>query len=476
MSQMQARPWLLIAALMYVETIAAFETSMIYGAIGLLYHQIGDAVLVGWIITIYMLVSACLTPLIARLGDLYGRRMMLALVLFVVTIGSIVSALSPNIQGLLIGRGLQGLGGSILPLCLGLLREHTEPRHQTMGSGFVAATASIATGVGVLVGGLIADHMPWHLMFTFAAIASTIAIGVSIVAIPRSRAAKPLGGLDLLGGMLMIPMIAGCLFAIGQIKYWGIGDPRIAALIGGAMLIGMVWFWHEWRRPYPLIDVRLLGNPQVLLANLVMIISAYGVFQVGPFMSMLLQQTPAAGSGFGLSATLSGTIMFGAQLMALFGGTATGFVANRRGARRALQAGALIAALGWVGMALGQDHLGLLVSMLLLQSVGSVMILGATPLVLAESVPLDRTSEANGVTAVLRQANFAVATQLCAFLLSTQSVSVNGSNYPAPSAVGLTFAVLASATVIGFLVSLTLPRSGRKPTASSVPILNAAAR
>ena len=456
----QSRPWLLIGGLMYVETIAAFETSMIYGAIGILYKQFGDATLVGWIITIYMLVSACLTPLIARLGDLYGRRLMMTVVLCVVTVGSIISALSPTIEGLLIGRGLQGVAGSILPLCFGLLREHAERRHQTMGAGIVAATASIATGVGVLVGGLIADHLPWHTMFHLAAVASAIAIAVSVLVIPRSIAPRPLGDLDLLGGLLMIPMIAGCLFAIGQIKNWGIGDLRIALLFGGAALIGACWFWHEWRRPYPLIDVRLLGNRRVLLANGVMILSAYGVFQVGPFISMLLQLTPQSGSGFGLSATVAGAVMFAAQMMAVIAGPTSGFVADRRGPRRALQVGALIAAIGWVGMVLGQRELWLLVPMLLLQSVGSVMILGATPLVLAESVPLDRTSEANGVSAVLRQANFAVATQICAYLLSTQSVAAGGSSYPAPSAIGLTFAFLASATVLAFLLSLSLP--GRK--------------
>jgi len=86
------------------------------------------------------------------------------------------------------------------------------------------------------------------------------------------------------------------------------------------------------------------------------------------------------------------------------------------------------------------------------------MILAATPMVLADSVPMDRTSEANGVTAVLRQANFAVATQLSAFLLSTQSIVTTDGTYPAASAVTLAFTVLAAATVLAFIVSLTLPR------------------
>lgn len=473
MIAIQARkPWALIGLLMYIETIAAFEVAMIYGAIGLLYKLFGDPVLVGWVITIYLLVSACLTPLIARLGDLYGRKLAVSCVLAVATVGSLVSAMSPDLMGLLIGRGLQGFAGSLLPLCFGLLREHLEPSKQRIGTGMIAATASIASGVGTLAGGLIVDHLPWHSMFWFASVASFIAVLLSIFSLPPSRpAATPDRRIDLIGGTLTVPMIALVIYAIGQIKYWGFGDPRIWSMIGIAVLIGAYWFRHEWKRPEPLIDVRLLGNRQVLIANAVMIMAAYGVFQVGPFISMLLQQTPKAGIGFGLSPTLSGAFLFGAQVTALIGGPIAGRIADRAGPRRALQIGAFIAAVGWTGMYMGQHWLELLVVMLFVQGIGSVMILGATPMVLADAVPLARTSEANGVTAVLRQTNFAIATQLCAFLLSLHTVAVGDAHYPGSTSVGLAFSMLTAATVLGFVVSLMLPRAGRAtaPAVHGIP-------
>lgn len=460
----------LIAALIYVETIAAFETAMIYGAIGLLYRLFGDPMQVGWIIAIYMLVSACLTPLLARMGDLYGRRNVLVGVLAVVTVGSLISALSPGIEGLLIGRGLQGMAGSILPLCFGLLREHLTPSRQTMGAGIVAATASIATGVGVLAGGVIVDTLPWHWMFGFAAAASLVGIGVALWGVPASPARTGTARLDLLGGVLIVPAVGGCLYGISQIKYWGVADPRVWMLLLAALAIGVAWFVYERRRQHPLIDVHLLANRKVLCANLVMMISAYGVFQVGPFASMLLQQDPASGAGFGESATFSGAALFLTQTMALIGGPAAGFAANRFGAGRSLQLGALVTAVGWVSMATFSDDLAILLPMLMVQAVGSVMILATIPMVLAEAVPMDRTSEANGVSAVMRQANFAIAAQICAFLLSTQSVTVGDAQYPGPAAVSLTFSMLAGATVLGFLVSLTLPGMRRMPREPQVSL------
>lgn len=455
-------PRLLAVGLVYVTTIAAFETAMIYGAIGLLYRLFGDPVIVGWIIAVYMLVSACLTPLVARLGDLYGRRRVLMMVLAVVAFGSLISALRPDVGGLLVGRGIQGVAGSILPLSFGLWREHAAPHVQKTGVSIIAMTASIASGVGVVVGGLIVDYLPWHWMFWLAAFAAMMGVGVARLLIPAPQArAVATGRVDLMGGLLLVPAVACGLGAISQVKYWGVGDVRIWMLLIAALAIGVIWFRNQYRKADPLIDVRLLGNRQVLWANLVMVVSAYGVFQVGPFISLVLQQAPDAGIGFGISATISGSILFMAHLMAFIGGPAAGMIANRRGARRALQWGASLAATGWVGMALGRYDLAILLPMLLVQAVGSVMILASVPMVLAETVPLARISEANGVSAVLRQVNFAIATQVIAFLLSTYSVSVGGSSYPAPAAVTLTFACLASAAVLGFILSLMAPRHPR---------------
>jgi hypothetical protein len=90
--------------------------------------------------------------------------------------------------------------------------------------------------------------------------------------------------------------------------------------------------------------------------------------------------------------------------------------------------------------------------------IGTVMILAAIPMVLAKVVPMGRTSEANGVVSLVRQANIAIALQITAFVLSTKSVTVEGSSYPAPEATTLAFVLLAGTTVLCFLISLLLPR------------------
>lgn len=454
-------PWVLLVALVYIEFIATFETMMIYGAIGLLYRLFGDPVLVGWVITAYMLVSACLVPLVSRLGDLYGRQRMIVVVMSVVTVGSFISAVSPDITGLLIGRALQGAAGAVLPLCYGLVREHMPETKVPMGLGVVAATLTIASGIGILAGGVIVDHLPWHSMFYIAGVASAIAVAVAIWVLPPSRINPSTVELDLPGAVMMVPMIASALYAIGQIKQWGIADPRIWMLLGFSFVIGVFWFRREWRHHNPLIDVRLLTSRHVLLVNLVMVAAAYGVMQSGPFVSMLLQQRADVGTGFGLSASTAGGFMFVTYILGMAGGPAAGYIATKLDASRALQAGALVAAVGWVSMAIGQDILWLLLTGLFIQAVGTVMILASIPMVLVHLVPLNRTSEANGVVSLMRQANIAIATQITAFVLATQSVTVGGETYPAPAATTLAFTLLSGSTVVAFLISMMLPRGTR---------------
>ncbi len=452
-------PRVLLCALVYIEFIATFETMMIYGAIGLLYRLFGDPVLVGWVITAYMLTSACLVPLVSRLGDLYGRQRMLVAVMAVVTVGSFISAVSPDITGLLVGRALQGAAGAALPLCYGLVREHMPADKVAMGTGIVAATLAIASGVGIFAGGVIVDHLPWHSMFWIAGVASVVAVAVAAWVLPSSRTQATGAHLDLLGAVLMVPVIAGSLYAIGQIKQWGIGDWRIWALLGFSGVLGAVWFRREWKHEHPLIDVRLLTSRNVLLVNLVMMAAAYGVMQSGPIGSMMLQQPVESGVGFGMTASDAGLLMFFTYILGMVGGPASGVIASRWDASLALRAGTLVAAVGWVCMAFGQQNVVTLLVGLFVQAVGTTMMLAAIPMVLATLVPLGRTSEANGVVSLIRQGNIAIAVQITAFILSLQSVSVGENTYPAAGAVSWAFILLAGSAVLAFVIALLLPRN-----------------
>ena len=106
----------LLPVLVFAEITSSFEISMMYAAMATMLREFGDAARVGWLLTAYLLVGSVSAALCSRLGDLFGRRRLLLAMLACSLAGSLVSLLSNELTGLIIGRALQGMSAAMLPL------------------------------------------------------------------------------------------------------------------------------------------------------------------------------------------------------------------------------------------------------------------------------------------------------------------------------------------------------------------------
>src|SRR5690606_29382715 len=98
----------------------------------------------------------------SRLGDLFGRRRVLLIMLGVAVIGSLISAFSANLTLITFGRVLQGASMAVLPLAFGILRENCPEKQLNVGVGILGGTFSIGVGLGAILGGYIVDNAPWQ--------------------------------------------------------------------------------------------------------------------------------------------------------------------------------------------------------------------------------------------------------------------------------------------------------------------------
>ncbi len=102
-------PYLLILALSVAESVAIFEGSMLLSTLATFYRLFGDPVAVGWVLTVFLLVSASVSLVLARLGDMFGRRRVILAVLVIGIIGTAISASSTTLSGIVFGRACQSV-------------------------------------------------------------------------------------------------------------------------------------------------------------------------------------------------------------------------------------------------------------------------------------------------------------------------------------------------------------------------------
>src|SRR4051812_10382493 len=108
---------------------------------------------VTWVLTVYLLTASIATPVLGRLGDMFGKERMLVVVLVMFALGSLVAALSHSIGVLVAGRAIQGFAGAVFPLAFGIIRDEFPPERVAQGIGLISATFGIGGGGGVVGAG-----------------------------------------------------------------------------------------------------------------------------------------------------------------------------------------------------------------------------------------------------------------------------------------------------------------------------------
>ena len=456
---------IVLTALVLAEIVSAVEATMVFAAMRVFYREFGDPVLVGWVITAFLLVAAASAAVCSRLGDMFGRRRVLLIVLVLAAVGSLISAWATSAPVVILGRAVQGMSGAVMPLCFGLVRESLPERRVPFGIGVVSAAAFVSGGAAIFIGGVLVDRFDWHWIFYVGAATAVLAFVAVSLGVPRSGRAPAREPVDWLGALLLVPAIAAVLLALSHAKTWGWADARTLVLLVGGVAALALWVWHELRIRTPLIDVRLLGNRQLALANLGVVLLALGPLQSGLLLSLLLQQPQWTGVGLGLSATTAGLILAPPMALAVFVGPGCGALAARFGARVPALLACGFQLLGWGGIALNHTSLPFVAAMVVLQGIGMAMAYAAAPMLIVEVAPADRTSEVTGVSSVIRYMFNAVGSQVVALLLAQATVSdpAHGpGNYPAPSAFALTLAVVAGLCVLSLVVTACLPVRARR--------------
>lgn len=350
-----------------------------------------------WVINAYMITFAGFLLLGGRLGDLFGHRRVFLIGLSIFTVASLVCGLS-NTQWLLIAaRAVQGLGGAItdavaLSLILTLFTGDSE-RARAMGFfGFVAAGGG---AIGVFLGGLLTGSFDWHWVF-FINVPIGIAVFIfSLWLLPHSQLENAPKHLDLWGAITVTASLMLLMYAIIGGNQTGWLSTQTLGLIGGALILFILFIFIETRARAPLMPLSIFGITNVTPVSLVGILWSAGMF-TWFFLSALYMQLV-----LGYPPLTIGLAFLPANLiMAVFSVWLSAKLIDRFGVKRPLVTGLALIALGLSLFALapvnGDLWLNIMPAMIAL-GFGCGMAFNPVLLAGTQHVPQDESGLASGV-------------------------------------------------------------------------------
>lgn len=449
---------------LWLVSMAALAVSMgqttLIPAFSELVHDLHSSVpTVTWLLTGYLVASAVFTPLVGRLGDMFGKRRMLVLSLLAFVVGSVISALGTDVGVLITGRVVQGVGGGLFPLCFGIARDELPLDKVPGGVGLISATAGVGGGAGLLLGGVLVDAFGYASIFWLGAGLALVALVLIQLLVPESPVRVP-ARVDLAGAVVLGTGLVLLLVAVSQGHTWGWGSARTLVVGLASLVVLGLWVPLERRVLDPLVDVRLQAQPTLLVANAATLLIGFGLFGVFVLIPQIAEAPRSTGYGLGSSAAVAGLLMMPGSLSMLFTGPLSGALGAWSGHKVALAAGGALATGGLVLLAFVHSSGWALAGGYLVLSMGIGFAFAAMPNLILNAVPQTQTGQATGFNAVVRSVGSSLGGQVTAVVIASSAVS--GSVVPQNSGYVSAFLLCAVVAAAGGALALLVPsRAGR---------------
>jgi len=442
--------------------------SLVSPALPAIQHDLDtSSTAVAWLLTGYLLSASVFTPIIGRLGDMFGKERTLVIVLIVLAAGTALSAVAASIWVMIAGRVIQGAGGAIFPLAFGIVRDEFPRQRVAQGIALISAMIGIGGGLGIVLAGPIVDALSYHWLFWLPLV---LIVGVTIVTavfVPESPVKVP-GRVNWAGAALLTAWMVCLLLGVTQGATWGWGDPRVLALFAAGVVLLIAWVRNEQRAEEPLIDMRMMRIRGVWTANAAAFTVGAGMYSAFVLLPEFTETPSSAGYGFGASVTEAGLFMLPSTIMMLLCSLVAGRLAQRVGPRVPLIGGCVLACLAFTMMAVAHDERWQIYVASAVMGSGFGLSFSSLANVIVEHVRPDQTGVATGMNAVMRSIGGATCSTVVASLLAGTVVA---GGLPTEGGFTAGFAVSAGACALAALASLAVPR--RRATPSTVLWLDA---
>jgi EmrB/QacA subfamily drug resistance transporter len=454
---------LTLAVLAVAALAFALLQTMVAPALPSIQKELGaSTTAVTWVLTVNLLSASIATPILGRLGDMFGKERVLVLVLVLLAIGTVVAGLSHSLEILILGRVIQGAGGAIFPLAFGIIRDEFPPERVGTGIGLISATFGVGGGGGLVLAGVIVDHLSYRWIFWLALILIVAAIVATHFFVPESPIKSP-ARIDWTGAAGLAVSLVCILVAVSEGNNWGWSSARVIGLIATGLAVLAAWARFERRVPEPMIDMQMLRLRGVWTTNLTALLTGFGMFGAYLLLPQLVQMPTEAGFGFGATPTEAGLFLLPSALVMLIAGPLAGALAGRYGGRLPLMAGMAVATASFVMLAVAHDEAWQIYVASGLNGFGIGLTFAAMATIIVDAVPRSQTGVATGMNTIMRTVGGAMGAQIAASIVAGH---IGPGGLPAESGFTAAFAASAVALGLALLAGLLIPRRG-----STAPVL-----
>jgi MFS family permease len=372
---------------------------------------------VTWLLTGYLLSASVATSILGRLGDMYGKERLLLITLSILGLGTVISALSTTLFPMIVGRVIQGAGGGIFPLAFGIVRDEF-PRERVAGSiGILSSILGIGGGVGIVLGGLIVEHLDYHWLYWIPLVVIVAAAICTWRFVPESPVRVP-GRVNWLAAALMTFGFSCVLIAISETITWGWGSPRTLGLLALGLLGCGAWVMVELRSAEPLIDMGMMRIRGVWTTNLVAFLLGGGMYASFLILPQFAQMPKSTGYGFGASVVAAGLYLLPAALGMSVVGSFAGHVNRRWGSKQAVVVGSAVTGVAFAFLAVAHAHPYDMLIGALLMGIGIGLAFAALGNLIVQAVPAEQTGVATGMNTVMRTLGGALGGQIAATFIA----------------------------------------------------------
>lgn len=278
----------ILGSLMLGTVLAALDGTIVNTALPTIAGKLNGFSSYAWVGTIYILTGTIATPILGKLGDLYGRRRVVLSAIGIFVVGSVMCGVSQNMTQLIVARGVQGLGGGgIQALTFAILGDLVSPRDRGRYMGLYTGVYAASAVVGPLLGGWMISHFAWEWIFlvnlpvgavAFFAISATLKVPF------RRRETR----IDFLGAGLLSGCLGSLILALEHGRN-GWTEPSVLALAAAAIILLVLFLIQESRTPEPIIPLHLFKNRVFVIASSMGFCAGTLAYGAGAFLPLQFQ-------------------------------------------------------------------------------------------------------------------------------------------------------------------------------------------